>query len=280
MKWLFILLSTLFLATSTSGQKQVSFEPEDQRIFTGIIEANTLLRNMSVGDIVVQVGKSFLETPYVAHTLEQEPEHLVVNLRELDCTTFAENCLAIARCIKSGNTSFDDFTRQLQFIRYRNGIINGYPSRLHYFSDWIFDNNQKNTVKTVSKQISNIPYPLNVNFMSTHPSSYRQLTDNPDFVQEMQEKEAEISARKMYYIPKNKLKIFESKLMDGDIVGLCTTVAGLDMTHVGILVRKNGRVHLLHASSKAEKVILSDGTLEDYLNGRSSISGIMVARPN
>lgn len=279
MKGVFIFLCTLFAATGIFAQTGPFLQEKDQQIFTQIVEQNTPTRNVSIGLLMVQVGKSFLETPYVAHTLENEPEQLVINLRELDCTTFAENCLAIARCIKSGNTSFDAFAKQLQHIRYRNGVIDGYPSRLHYFSDWLFENNKKGLIKTVSKQISNIQYPLKVNFMSTHPASYRQLESNPAFVQQIKETEAEINARKMYFIPKEKLKNFEPKLMDGDIVGLCSTVAGLDITHVGILLRQQGRVHLMHASSAAKKVVISENTLEDYLNQNPKLTGIMVARP-
>lgn len=279
MKGAFIFLCTLFAATGIFAQTGPFLQEKDQQIFTQIVEQNTPTRNVSIGLLVVQIGKSFLETPYVAHTLENEPEQLVINLRELDCTTFAENCLAIARCIKSGNTSFDAFAKQLQHIRYRNGVIDGYPSRLHYFSDWLFENNKKGLIKTVSKQISNIQYPLKVNFMSTHPASYRQLESNPAFVQQIKETEAEINARKMYFIPKEKLKNFEPKLMDGDIVGLCSTVAGLDITHVGILLRQQGRVHLMHASSAAKKVVISENTLEDYLNRNPKLTGIMVARP-
>ena len=215
----------------------------------------------------------------VANTLERMPEHLVINLHELDCTTFGENCLAIARTIKSGEFSFDNYANELQTLRYHVGIIDGYPSRIHYFSDWIYENDQRGFVKRVSEQISHVPYPMQINIMSTHPDIYPQLKDNEQFVQLIKEKETEISARKMYYLPKEDLSKYEDQLKDGDIVGLTTSVEGLDITHVGIIVHVKGRVHLMHASSKEMKVIISDQTLEDYLNGRSSVTGIMVARP-
>jgi len=279
MKNILILLTTILISGAVWAQKDVKYTAEDKSILSAIFEKLEDQRNKPVSELVVLVGKEFLGTPYVAHTLEVDKEQLVINLRELDCTTYAENCLAIARCIKSGNTTFDNFTNQLQKIRYRDGIIDGYPSRIHYFSDWIYENDKNGYVKDVSKPISNIQYPLEVNFMSKHPSSYKQLEGNTAFIEKMQTKEKEISSRKMYFIPKEEIKSFEPKLKEGDIIGLTTSVAGLDVTHVGILLRINGRIHLMHASSKAEEVVISENTLEDYLKNSLSATGIMVTRP-
>lgn len=278
MKKFLLLIAILF-----SGQwilaQTIEFEPADQEILMKICKELESKKNVSTAELVELVGKSFLETPYVANTLEKMPEHLVINLRELDCTTFGENCLAIARTIKSGDTSFKNYTKELQTLRYRNGKIDGYPSRIHYFSDWIFENDQRGFVKRVSEQISHVPYPMKTNFMSTHPDSYPQLKDNEEFVRLLKEQESEISQRKMFYLPKEKLSEYEEQLKDGDIVGLTTSVDGLDITHVGIIVHIGNRVHLMHASSKEMKVIVSDQPLEDYLNGRNSVTGIMLARP-
>jgi hypothetical protein len=115
--------------------------------------------------------------------------------------------------------------------------------------------------------------------MSTHPDSYDKLKNNPTFVEKIAEQEKEISARKMFFLPKEKLDVFEDQLNEGDIIGITTSIAGLDITHVGIIVKMNGKVHLMHASSKAEKVIISDNTLQEYLMGRKSATGIMLVRP-
>jgi len=267
-----LIWSNQIFAQSTDLQK-------DKEIFQKIVEKLQAEKTASTAQLVELVGKEFMGTPYVASTLEKEPEHLVINLRELDCTTFGENCLAIARTIKSGDTEFENYEKVLQGLRYRNGIIDGYPSRIHYFSDWIFENAQLGYVKRVSEEISHVPYPLETDFMSTHPDSYPQLKDNAPFVQRLKASEEEISSRKMYFIPKEEIGKYESQLHDGDIVGLTTSVKGLDITHVGIIVHVNGRVHLMHASSKEMKVVVSEQTLFDYLAGRDSVTGIMVARP-
>ncbi|MEZ5103132.1 MAG: DUF1460 domain-containing protein [Draconibacterium sp.] len=288
MKFTFFILPFLFLFIScNSAQKRapydtenIIFQPKDKEILDEIFDILETEKNSSIPVLMIKAGTFFKETPYVASTLEINPEEekLVVNLREMDCTTFAENCLAIARTMKKGAPTFEKFAYELQNIRYRDGKINGYPSRLHYFSDWIFNNDQKKLVKRVSKEIADIPYPLNVNFMSTHPGSYIQLKDST-LIPVIAKQEKEISSRTMFYIPKDKISEFEDKLMDGDIAGITTNINGMDIMHVVILVRKGGHICPMHASSSAGKVILSDETLEEYLLNSKRATGIMVARP-
>jgi len=281
---IFLIIFTLTSwITKTSDNRETSkkvvYLQEDKEILDKILHLYSNEKKTSTAELIVKVGNFLKETPYVAHTLEIEPEQLVVNLRELDCTTFAENSLAIARTIKSQTPSFEQFIRELQNIRYRNGVIDGYPSRIHYFSDWIFENNKNNLVKDISKEIANTPYPLIVNFMSTHPQSYVQLKNDSTLIPEIAAKEQEISKREMYFIPEEKIATFEKLLQNGDIAGITTNIKGLDMSHVVILQRVNGRIHILHASTTAKNVILSEETLEDYLKKNKSATGIMVIRP-
>lgn len=274
-----LLFTSCFTAQSKNYQTPgVIYNPSDREIFEKIINSLLLDKNLPVSELMIKSGSYFIGTPYVAKTLETEPEQLIVNLRELDCTTFAENVLAIARTVKSKNPSFETFTKELQHIRYHNGIVDGYPSRIHYFSDWIFESNKKNLIKDVSKEITNIPYPLQVNFMSTHPESYVQLKDST-LIPVIAEKEQEISKREMYFIPEERIAEFENQLKDGDIAGITTSIKGLDISHVVILQRVAGKIHILHASTTANKVILSEETLEEYLKNSKSATGIMVARP-
>lgn len=279
MKHLQFVLFVVFLSSSFIVRSQIICKPKDKEILKGIFNQLQHKQNKSTAELVVLTGKQLLGTPYVAHTLETKEEQLVVNLSELDCTTFAENCLAIARTIKSKQLTCNHFAQQLTQIRYRNGVVNAYPSRLHYFSDWIYDNAQKGFVRDVSKEIGNSSYPNSLNFISTHPTSYAQLKNNPKFREEIAQQEKEISSRKTYFLPKEKLRTFESKMNEGDIVGITTSLTGLDIIHVGIIVKVNGKVHFMHASSKAGKVIISENTLYEYLMGRKSATGIMVARP-
>jgi len=277
-----IYLNTIRLQQKEKNFEQsIVFELKDKEILEHLFNIFKDDKTTPVSELMVKVGTYFKETPYKAATLEINPddEKLVINLREMDCTTFAENVLAISRTIKSGNPTFEKFAGELQNIRYHDGKIDGYTSRNHYFSDWIFENDRKGFVKSVSNEIAGTLYQKTINFMSTHPESYLQLKGHPEMIKIIAEKENEITSRKTYFIPKEKIGDIQSELKAGDIVGITSRVDGLDVSHVGILVRKNGSVHLLHASTKAKKVIISEETLEEYLLNSKSVTGIMVARP-
>ncbi len=257
----------------------VIYQEEDKKIIEEAITSLWENREAETSTLMQKSGEFFQGTPYVAHTLESGEEQLVINVREMDCTTYAEYCLALAGTIQSAHPSFGQFATELQKIRYRDGVIEGYPSRLHYFCDWIHNNEQKGLIKDMSKEIANTPLSKPISFMSNHPDSYRKLKDNPPLVEVIARQEKEISKREMYYVPESRLAEVESKLQEGDIVGITTGVKGIAISHVGILVKRSGRMHLLHASSAAEKVVVSETTLETYLVKSKSATGIMVARP-
>lgn len=238
------------------------------------------LQHQPVGDVVVEVGKTFLGTEYVANALEAPgDEHLVINMRGLDCVSFYENALVLARCLKKGKTMFEDYKTELQFIRYRDGVINGYPSRLHYTSDYFYDNDKKGVWKLMSKEIGGVPFKKKLNFMSTHPDSYRQIRENPDFKKVIEGQEQEISKRDTYYVPKTKIAEISKFIQNGDILGMTTDIDGIDTSHTGIALRVNGEVHLMHAPLAGKKVLISDKTLADYVAANKRQTGIMVARP-
>jgi len=257
----------------------VIFQAEDKEILVHIMGQIPAASGSTTSGLVAEVGRTFLGTPYVAHTIETAEEQLVVNLRQMDCTTFAEYCLAIARTIKSGSENWDQFTSELQTIRYRDGRIEGYASRLHYFCDWIYNNQEKGLIQDVSAEIADTPYPKQINFMTTHPGSYRQLEASDSLVRIIAAQEQEISRRERYYVPISRISEIEDQLKEGDIVGITTSTEGIAVSHVGILVRMGERIHLMHASSSAEEVVISDVTLEEYLMNRKSATGIMVVRP-
>jgi len=277
--WMYSLCQSSQLMAQTKPDEIVMM-PHDKEIVENILKQLKTDQKTETGLLVIKVGKLFLESPYVANTLEVGGnEKMVINLREQDCTTFAENCLALARTIQKDNPTFNVFVDQLRFIRYRDGILKGYPSRLHYFSDWIFNNDQKRVVKSISNDIANVAIDNRVSFMSGHPEDYPALKGNPDFTRDIALQENVISNRKTWFIPKSRLFEFEHLLHDGDIIGITTNMQGMDISHVVIGIRKEGRIHLLHASLKYKKVLISNETLEQYLNTQKSSTGIMVARP-
>lgn len=238
------------------------------------------LSEKPIGDLIVEIGKSFIGTDYLAHGLEKEgEEQLVINLTGLDCTTFLENSLVLARCIKKGKTSFQDYINELQLIRYRNGVIDKYTSRLHYFSDWIYDNAKKGIVEDITKEIGGKKIKFKVNFMSTHSDNYKNLKENPDFISVIKKQEKEISCREYYFISKTELKSKEHQIHNGDLIAITTTVEGLDIGHTGIAVKMDdGRIHLLHAPTENTKVQITELPLSDYLMNYRRHSGVVVLR--
>lgn len=234
---------------------------------------------LSTGELILKIGNDFKVTPYVGNTLDMNTEEdLVVNLRGLDCTTFVENCLSIARTIKNGKPTFEKFTGELEKIRYRNGRLNGYGSRLHYFGEWIKDNQSKGIVEDVSKQLGGISCPIVLNFMSTHPDSYPQLKANTVLIDEIKNTEIQVSSKPFFFIPKDKIALHENGIMDGDIVALVTRIPGMDVSHVGILYKKDGRVFLLHASLSGGSVGTTKVPLAEYLKDSKNTTGIFVVR--
>lgn len=234
---------------------------------------------LPVGEAMAAFGQHFVGTPYVAHSLETDgPERLVVNLRGFDCMTFVENMLALARCVRSGKTTFEAFGKQLTFIRYAGGVIDGYPSRLHYFTQWMRDNETKVVVHPLTQELGGASYTKTIDFMSTHTAAYRQLADTA-FVQRIRAIEAALSSSPLYYIPADKIAGIERKLQSGDVIGTVTTMAGMDIAHTGMVLVKRGKAHFMHAPLSGKKVLVSQGTLAEYMQSIRSHTGIIVGRP-
>ena len=227
---------------------------------------------------MLEIGRFFLGTPYVASTLEtKRPEHLVVNLTKLDCTTFVENVVALAWHVASREKSFEAFRGLLRKIRYRQERLQGYSSRLHYFSDWIHDNQKKGIIRDVTAEIGGRPLRKTVNFMTTHPNLYPPLK-NVENLRRMRSAERAISSRSLFFIPKKDVRHVEDRIRDGDLIAITTNTEGLDVQHAGLAAKVKNRIHLLHASSIEGKVVLSKKTLYRYLMQSKVRSGIMVAR--
>lgn len=277
---LFFLASLkISIAQSHISLNNCIFQPEDKRIADEKLSTFSSKAGLPIADLIAKIGLSFLGTPYVAATLENGlKEKLVINLRKLDCTTFAEICLALARTVKSGKSDFESFATELERIRYRNGIRNQYPSRLHYFSEWIHNNAEKKIINE-EPNLSGVKLIKPISFMSTHPESYPVLKAHPELIPLIAEQEKQLSSTEFYYFPKNNPENLLKSLHHGDIIGLTSGIDGIDINHVGIIIRKDNQFHLLHASLSGQKVVLSEGPVTDFTKPESKNSGIMIARP-
>jgi len=235
---------------------------------------------LPIGEVVVNIGKTFLGTPYKEHVLEAAgEEHLVVNMRALDCVTFCENALALARCVKMNKMTFDEYRKQLQLIRYRGGVIDGFASRLHYTSDYFYDGEKKEIWKLVTKDLGGIPFVKKIDFMSTHAASYPQIRESEKVRKQIEVTEQEITNRTTYFIPKNRVAGISDKMNDGDILGITTSIEGIDTSHSGIAIREKDGLHLMHAPLAGKEVQISENVLSVYLALNKRQTGIMVARP-
>lgn len=231
---------------------------------------------------IFSIAQNFIDTPYKAGTLESpDGEKLTINLDEVDCTTLIDNIIALAITAGEKRTSWRDFLYNLERLRYRKGIINGYASRLHYISDWIVDNVHRGNFIEATPLCDFVSYEIKtLNFMSANRNLYPALADSATFAKI---KEAEIGFRnhKFSYIKSSRVnKAAKSFLHTGDIIAICTGKKGLDVSHMGILfIDEEGTPFLLHASSKAGKVILDTTPLVKYLNN-NRLPGIRVIRIN
>ena len=227
-------------------------------------------------------AKKMLGVPYVAGTLDgNEEEQLVVLVDSLDCTTFVETVLAFCIADKRGERDYEGFKKALTQIRYRDGILNGYTSRLHYFSDWIRNNEQMGFVKECTSETAcSQPKELCLDFMTSHVDSYLPMKKNPELVQEMAAHEKNWQGTVVSYIPKEKLNLSpeELKIKDGDVLAMVTNIKGLDIVHVGFAFWKEGKLHLLHASSSAKKVIEDPKTQYESSKNTKAHIGVRAIR--
>lgn len=236
----------------------------------------------SPNECIGYIARHFLGLPYVAHTLEGDTEILTINIDELDCTTFVETVIAMAYSVNEGRTSWYDYIQNLERVRYRDGKLNGYTSRLHYISDWIVNNSHRNNFSEVTDEFPGYSYKTKtLDFMTSHRKSYTSLANDSVFEQ-LKNIEIGYHNHRFPYIKTSTLqrKSVRNNLKDGDIIALTTNIEGLDVSHMGLIAIVDGEPHLMHASMKAMKVIIDPLPLHKYLDNSKSLTGIRVIRLN
>ncbi len=238
------------------------------------------VKGSSLDDFTLTIAKSFLNRPYKAHTLEgNTPEKLVINLREFDCLSFVESCIAMGLTYRKNDISFDKYEGYLKRLRYYNkGKIKGYESRIHYFSDWLYTHENDGLIEDITPTLGGIEWKKNVNFMSTHWNKY-PFSNNTNLQEKIQKIETKMNEQEYSFVPKANVKSIENQLLNGDIIAITTNIEGLDITHVGFAIRlQDKRVYLLHASSDFKRVMVTDKPLAEYMAKNKTQTGIMVAR--
>lgn len=258
-----------------SGLSGYASEPDSMKVERWLREASSFPKDSCR---TLHFAKKMLGTPYVAGTLDvNNEETLVVHLDKVDCTTLVETVLALAIADQQGKQNFEAFKEALMLVRYRDGHLAGYSSRLHYFSDWIKNNEAKGLVRecTSDTKIS-LSSKLSLNFMSTHSDSYLPMKKDTSLISQVALFEKAWQGVEVRFIPKEKLNQSpnELKIKNGDILAITTNIKGLDVVHVGFAYWKQGKLHLLHASSVAGKVIMDNQSLYDYSKNKKAHTGV------
>ena len=276
----FVVLVLLLLVNSVSWA-QISYQQKDSAKIVSLLREASLLKEKP-SSWMLWFGKKFMGIPYVAGTLDRgKQEQLVVNTRELDCTTYVEIVTALTMCAEKHERSFADFCKHLKHVRYIGGTVS-YAKRQHYFTAWIADNVKEGIVKDIH---ANPPFTaiqkVYVNWMTTHVSSYRMLSAHPEWIPAIRSLEESINGLSCAYIPKDKIantSLFRKTIHDGDILVIITNKKGLDTTHIGIASWHKDGLHLLNASSIHKKVIDEPMTLRTYMSKHPVQIGIRVCR--
>ena len=212
------------------------------------------------GERINFISRQFLDTDYKESTLigdANTPEVFVINLKEVDCFTFIDYIEAMRI---SG--SFTEFKENLKRVRYRSGKIT-FENRNHFFTDWREFN--PDLVDDVTAQIGtqntkNITKLLN------------RKEDGSFFVDGILPAEREIK-----YIPSDVIDdSVVSRMKTGDYAGIYSAVQGLDVSHVGIIIKNGSSVYLRHASSEIKHRKVIDREFSSYISEKP---GLILLRP-
>jgi len=280
------LLGMSALAETVGGTQKQLQHFEGEGVFNRIIKKASAenWRKLPIGELIGKIAMEFKDTPYVGFTLElsKDTEACVVNLNGLDCVTFFEDSLCMARMIKKGKSSPDDLLAEVRTTRYRGGKMGDFTTRLHYTTDWFVDNAKKGVVKILTPELPGAePFTQKVGIMSERPGNYRQLKAHPELIPAIQHFENEINARSLKYLPMNKLAAAEHLLQTGDIVGVATTEKGIDIAHTGLCIKdEQGIVHFMDASSSKKNMkVTLETDIAKCLNWSPKLMGVVFARP-
>ncbi len=238
------------------------------------------------GDLMVLAARRLLGQEYVAGTQEGREERLRIFLTRTDCILYAETCLALTRTVQrcGRDATFEDLAQSLRASRYRDGVVDGYPSRLHYTTEWIVQGVREGLFNDITGELGGVPDRRRICFMTSHPDSYAPLKGESEYARGNRERiariEEAVSAMPRLYVPKADLPGVEEQIRNGDLLCFATSIDGLDYSHVVIAWREkpDGPLGFIHASSAAGKVIVEPRSLQAYLAANRRITGVTVLR--
>ena len=184
---------------------------------------------------------------------------------------------------KPGPYKQEDLLQMVEVERYRGGrCTGGYLSRMHQLEEVFYDNQRRGIAENITPRIPGAErMSREIHEMTVQWQSYRYLRSNPDLLPGMAEVEARVSKLPVYQIPKSKVRNVEPYLADGDICAITSFDKDSYTSHVGLIMRVNGRAYFSHATSDKDKgkMVIIDRPITDYLSGGAKHSGIAVCRP-
>lgn len=260
-----------------------------------VLQADTAL---PLPQLVVRVAEELVGTPYLWASLETEPEQLQVFLDKTDCILFVElsTCMALTlkgkRIVQAGDgerfavrtepsvvadvPSYQLLKQNIQNMRYRLGVVDGYASRVHYTSEWILQNQTNGILQEITKELGGQAFEQPFFYMSAHPTTYFQLSHDVCELGKIRMMEEHLQQQQPYfYLSQEQLRQPETLnlIHEGDIITFISPRPGLDLAHVAIAYKVGNEMHFIHASYSAKRVIIEPRTLADYAK-----HGIRVSR--
>jgi hypothetical protein len=266
-------------------------DPDRERLLSwiGRVRSDGLSASqLPLGPSVSRVGELAQGTPYEPFTLDAylreggnpELEPLTLSLTRFDCVTLVEACLAVSRLAgEQGPPSWGEFGRQIERMRYRDGVRRGYASRLHYFSEWISDGAQRGLLKDLGPELGGAEDNRPLRFMTEHRDKYLALKDEATY-KEISEVERNLDSRSRRVVPTKRIPEVVGQIQTGDVLAFATEIPGLDVTHSALAYRdRAGTLRVLHAPLSGGVVEVTHTTLPEYVAAIRRATGILVARP-
>ncbi|MCG2720966.1 MAG: DUF1460 domain-containing protein [Thermodesulfovibrionales bacterium] len=216
--------------------------------------------NRDTGERIAYLSGQLLGTPYKESSLignKDTPEVFVIDLSGVDCFTYLEYVEAMRV-----SQSFFEFRTNLQKVRYKAGKI-AFGARNHFFTDWSEYNAER--IDEVTETIS-----INRSVLSEKLLNRKQ--DGTYFLDGIQP-----VLRSIRYLPSESVdREICSLLKTGDYLGIYARSPGLDVSHVGIVIKKLDAVFFRHASSQEQYRKVVDEDFRSYLADKL---GILILRP-
>ena len=286
MKRILLLLTSLLLLLPPAGAQTYVSTADDVALGKLLLERLAAAPTQAPGAQMILAAKGLLGQPYEAGTQEGREERLRIYLTRTDCILFAETCLGLVRTVErcGAQAGFEDLAVTLQQSRYRDGIVDGYPSRLHYTAEWIRQGEANGLFEDLSDELGGVRDSRPIRFMSQHPDSYAPLTGESQYAKDnrraIRSVEERLDTVARYYVPRDRLAGVEESIQSGDILCFATSIDGLDYSHVVIAYREHpgDALGFIHASTAAKKVVVEPRTLAAYLKANSKILGVSVLR--